>query len=100
MCDSLESVLLLLGAANDDGHDLDLTLYTKLHTFKFIYCLYFLANILHCLARLSKVFQHKFEDVSSIGSVIKTEVTSLRLMFITESTDLNAHTSKEDTMSG
>ena len=77
MCDSLESVLLLLGATNDDRADLDLTLYTKVRTFKFISCLYFLVDILHCLSRLSKVFQHKFVDVSSIGSIIKTKVTSL-----------------------
>ena len=96
LCDSLESVLVLLGAANDDGDDLDLTLYTKLRTFKFVYCLYFLADILHRLSRLSKVFQHKFVDVSSIGSVIRTGVTSLQLMFITDSTNMNAHTFNDD----
>ena len=35
-------------------------------------------------------------DVSSIGSVIRIEVTSLQLKFITKSTDLNAHTFNED----
>ena len=47
---------MFLGAPNDDGNDLDLTLYTKLYTFKFIYCFQFLANILHCLSKLNRVF--------------------------------------------
>ena len=96
MCDSLENVLVLLGVANDNGDDLDLTLYTKLHTLKFIYSLYFLTDILYYLFKLSRAFQHKFVDVSNIGSVIRTKFTSLQIIFITKSTDLNVHTFNEN----
>jgi hypothetical protein len=42
-------------------------LYGKLREFKLIYILYFLANILSMLAKLSKIFQSKFVSVSSVG---------------------------------
>lgn len=50
-------------------------LYDKLWNFKHIYYIYFLANILHCLLMLSKLFKHKFVDVSNIGFLIKSNVT-------------------------
>ena len=77
MYNSLENAFAFLGFANDDEDDVDLTLYTNLHTFKLIYYLNFLTNRLHYLSKLSQIFQYKFVDVSSIVSVIRIEVTSL-----------------------
>jgi len=68
----------------------------KLSQFKFIYILYFLVDILHSLALLSKVFQNKFVDVTTIGSIVRSEIAQIKMMFIVESTDLNASTFNED----
>jgi len=96
--DSLESVIAYF---HDVPHVDDDTstglLYTKLRTFKYIYCLYFLADILHSLSILSRTFQCKFVDVSSVGALVRSEITSIRMTFITESTDLNESTFNEDT---
>ena len=39
---------------------------------------------------LSKVFQLKFVDVTTVGSIVRTEVAQIRMMFIVDSCDLNA----------
>ena len=82
LCDSLETVLIYLRSLNEDGcaDDVAFSLYTKLRNFKFIYCLYFLADILHSLSMLSRVFQYKFVDVSVVGSIIATEIAQLRML--------------------
>jgi hypothetical protein len=69
----------------------------KLKQFKYIYILYFLADILHSLVLLSKVFQNKFVDVTTIGSIVRTEIAQIRMLFIVEPTDLNVATFNEDT---
>ena len=46
--------------------------FAKLKQFKYIYILYFLADILHYLALLSKIFQNKFVDVTTIGTIVRT----------------------------
>ena len=99
LCDSLESVLVCFRTLNEDGctDEVALSLYTKLRNFKFIYCLYFLADILHSLSMLSRVFQYKFVDVSAVGSIIATEIAQLRMLFVTETADLNASTFNEET---
>jgi hypothetical protein len=77
LCDSLESVLVYLHDAQtsrDDGSTA--LLYAKLREFKFIYILYFLADILKMFSTLSKIFQSKLVDISSIGSIVKTEMAS------------------------
>ena len=51
--------------------------------------MYFLANILYSLAMLSKVFQLKFVDITTVGSIVRTEVAQIRMMFIVDSCDLN-----------
>ena len=48
---------------------------------------YFLADILHSLAMLSKVF--KFINVTNVGSNVRIEVALIRMIFIVESCDLN-----------
>jgi hypothetical protein len=39
---------------------------------------------------LSKVFQLKFVDVTTVGSIVRIEVAQIRMMFIINSCDLNA----------
>lgn len=78
LCDSLESVLVYFydtPASKDDGTSP--ILFNKLRSFKIIYVLHFLADILHSLSLLSRIFQHKFVDVSCIGSLIKTEIAQI-----------------------
>ena len=72
-------------------------LYEKLRNFKMLYCLHFLADILHCLSMLSKLFQAKFLDISSVESIIRTEITQIRMLLLDEQTDLNAVMFNEDT---
>jgi len=69
----------------------------KLGQFKYIYIFYFLANILHSLALLSKVFWNKFIDVTTIGSIICSEIVQLCMMFTVESRNLNVAMFNEDT---
>jgi hypothetical protein len=93
LCDSLESIIVYLRDTpifRDDG-SVPL-LYAKLREFKFIYILYFLADILKMLSTLSKIFQSKLVDISSIGSIVKTEMASIRMYFLVDSCDLNQDT--------
>jgi len=69
---------------------------TKLKQFKYIYILYFPTDILHSLALLSKVFQNKFVDVTTVGSIVRTKIAQIRMLFIVEPIDLNAFTFNED----
>ena len=62
-----------------------------------LYCLHFLADILHCLSMLSKLSKAKFVDISSVGSIIRTKITQIRMLFPDEQTDLNAVMFNEDT---
>ena len=62
-----------------------------------LYYLHFLVDILHFLSMLSKLFQAKFVDISSVGSVIKTKITQIRMLFMDEQIDLNAVMFNEDT---
>jgi hypothetical protein len=73
LCDTLESVLTYFRDADRDDGDGSIVglIYTRLRTFKYIHCLYFLADILHSLSVLSRVFQHKLVDVSSVGALVK-----------------------------
>jgi len=97
LCDSLESVLIFFQDFAD-GKDLGQTksVLAKLSQFKFIYIFYFLVDILHSLALLSKVFQNKFVDVTTIGSIVHSKIAQIRMMFIVDSTNLNASTFNED----
>ena len=98
LCDSLESVLCFFRDVKDKK-DLGQVkvIFGKLKQFKYIYILYFLADILHSLALLSKIFQNKFVDVTTIGSIVRTEIAQIRMLFIVEQTDLNASTFNENT---
>ena len=49
-------------------------IFKKLCIFKYIYVFYCLADILHVLCLLSRLFQNKFVDISTIGSVVKTDI--------------------------
>jgi hypothetical protein len=96
LCDSLESVLVFMRdcpVSRDDSSPS--ILYGKLREFKLIYILYFLADILFMLAKLSKIFQFKFVDVSSIGQIVKTEIASIRMCFLLDNCDLNQDTFNE-----
>ena len=80
----------------DDGPS-DGYIFTILRTFKHIYCLYLLADILYDLSILNKTFQYKHVDVSVVGVFVKAEITLIRMLFIIESADLNASTFNENT---
>jgi hypothetical protein len=67
-------------------------LYAKLREFKFIYILYFLADILKILITLSKIFQSKLVDIPSIESIVKTKMASIRMCFLVDSCGLNQDT--------
>ena len=67
-------------------------LYFKLRTFKYIYVLSFLVDLLHSLSILSKVFQYKYVDVTTIGSLIRIQIESIRMLYVVDSTDLNQDT--------
>ena len=99
LCDSLESVLIYLrDTPRKKKNEKEFSeLYEKLRDFKTLYCLHFLADTLHCLSMLSKLFQAKFVDISSVGSVIKTKITQFRMLFVDEQIDLNAVMFNEDT---
>ena len=64
LCDSLESVLVYLrDSYSSPSVDGTHVLYGKLREFKFIYVLYFLADILEMFGKLSKNFQCKLVDI-------------------------------------
>ena len=67
-------------------------LYFNLRTFKYIYILHFLADLLHNLAILFKVFQYKYVDVTTIRSLIRTQIESVCMLYMVESIDLNQDT--------
>ena len=48
--------------------------------------------MLHMLSKLSKIFQNKLVDISSIGSIVKTKIASIRMYFLIDSCDLNQDT--------
>ena len=57
LCDSLESVLVLFRNYSRSKDEVTTPLlYFKLRTFKYIYVLYFLVDLLHSLSILFKVF--------------------------------------------
>ena len=93
MCDSLESVLVFLKdyLKSEDEMTTPL-LYFKLRTFKYIYVLYFLIELLHSLSFLSKVFQYKYVDVTTIGSLIRTQIESICMLYVIDCTNLNQDT--------
>ena len=68
-----------------------------MENFKYIYVVYFLDDIFHSLAMLSKIFQLKFVDVTIVGSIVRTEVAQIRMMFIVDSCDLNVDIFNEST---
>jgi len=91
LCDSLEFILCLfcdVKEKKDVGQEK--LIFAKLKQFKYIYILYFLADILHSWALLSKVFQNKFVDVTIVGSIVRTYIVQIRMLFIVELTNLNA----------
>ena len=93
LCDSLESILVFLRDTPRSKDDVSTPqLFSKLSNSKFIYILYFLADMLHMLSKLSKIFQRKVVDISSIGSIVKREIASIRMCFLVDSCDLNQDT--------
>ena len=93
LCDSLESVLVFfrdyLRSKDEVTSPL---LYFKFRTFKYIYVFYFLADLLHSLSVLSKIFQYKYVNVTTIGSLIRTQIESICMLYVIDSTDLNQDT--------
>ena len=82
LCDSLEFVLYFFRDVKDKKDFGQMKfIFAKLKQFKYIYILYFLADILHSLPLLSKIFQNKFVDVTTIGSIVRTEITQIRMLF-------------------
>jgi len=68
-----------------------------LRQFKFIYILFFLADILHSLAMLFKIFQLKFIDATIVGSIVRNEIAQICIMFNVDSYDLNVDVFNEST---
>ena len=97
LCNTLEIGLTnFCDVENGDGGPSDGSIFTRLKTFKHLYCLYFLADILYDLSILSKIFQYKHVDVRTVGALVKAEITLILMLFSTESTDLNAYTFNEE----
>lgn len=94
LCNSLKSVQFFYKESDDKDAA---TVLDKIGQFKYVYILYFLTDILHSLAMLSKVFQLKFVDVITIGSIVRTKVAQIRLLFIIDTCDLNADVFNEST---
>ena len=91
--DSLEPILVFLrNYLRSKDEVTSSLLYFKLRTFKYIYILYFLVDLLHSLAILFKVFQFKYVDVTTIGSLIRTMIESIRMLCVAKSIDLNQDT--------
>ena len=72
LCDSLESVIIFFKDV-EKNEIVAKSVLEKLGQFKYIYILYVLGDILHSLAMLSKVFQLKFVNVITVGSIVRTE---------------------------
>ncbi len=89
LCDSLGNVLIYFRDNHDMEDGVGSNIFKKLRTFKYIYVLYFVADILHILSMLSRLFRNKFVDITTIGSVVKTDIAQIRMLFIEETTDLN-----------
>jgi hypothetical protein len=62
---------------------------------KYIYVFYFLADILHVLSMLSRLFENQFVDITTIGSVVKTNIVQIRMVFIEKTMYLNNETFNE-----
>ena len=93
LCNSLESILVYLrDSYSSPSVDRSHILYDKLKEFKFIYVLYFLADILQMFGKLSKIFQCKLVDISCLGSIVKSEIAAIRMCFLVEACDLNQET--------
>ena len=58
--------------------------------------MYFLANLLHCLTILSRIFQYKFVNVTNIGSLVKTQNESICMLYVADNTDSNQETFNEN----
>jgi hypothetical protein len=97
LCDSLEYVLICFQEIDESEAFVAKFVLEKLGQFKYIYILYFLADILHTLAMLSKIFQLKFVDDKTVGNIGRIEVAQIRMMFIVNSCDLNADVFNEFT---
>ena len=96
--DYLENVLTYFRDNYDAMEDeVGSNIFQKFQIFKYIYVLYFLADILYILSMLSRLFQNKFVDITTIGSVIETDIVQIRMFFIEETTDLNSETFNEQT---
>jgi hypothetical protein len=70
-------------------------LYDKLRNFKYVYIIYILVDLLHGLTILSKIFQYKFVDVTSIRSLVKTQIESIRLLYVVDNTNIHHETFNE-----
>ena len=98
LCDSLDSVLTYFRDNQDAMENgVGSNTFKKFRIFKYIYVLYFLADILHILSILSRLFQNKFINITTIDSVVKTDIAQIRMLFIEETTDLNSETFNEQT---
>ena len=84
-CNLIETVLCFFCNVKE-RNDLDYTKldFSKLKQFKYIYILYFLADIVHYLVMLSKVFQNKYVDVTIISCIVRTKIIQIKMLFIVE----------------
>ena len=95
LCDLLKYVLICFQKVDESEASVAKFVLEKLN--QYTYILYFLAEILHSLAILSKVFQLKFVDITTVGNIVRTEVARIHMMFIVDSCDLNVDVFNEST---
>ena len=62
--------------------DNDQQLYNDFKIFKVIFCIYLLANVLHELNILNKIFQIENVNLSQLGAQIELIICSLTQMFL------------------
>lgn len=96
-CDSLKFVLIYFQEVNESDAFVAKFVLKNLCQLKYIYILYFFADILHSLAIISNVFQLKYVDVTTMGSIVRIEIAQICMMLIVKFCDLNVDVLNEST---
>ena len=90
ICNYLKSVPTYFRNNHDVIEDeVGSNIFRQFRTFKYIYVFYFFVDILHVLFMLSCFFQNKFICITTIGSVVKTDIMQIHMLSTEETTNLN-----------
>ena len=60
-------------------------------------CVLIFGGYFSILLMLSRLFQNKFMDITTIGLVVKTDIAQIRMFFIDETPNLNSEIFNEQT---